>query len=81
MTMRPLLGQIVHFSSVSGACRAAMVTERGMDTGVAGVLACVTLRVFTPYGSEVRVDVPYDKDQRPGTWHFNVVDHADGCAG
>lgn len=65
--MAPSVGRVVHFIAPDGAHHAAMVTEVLPESPVCGI---VSLCVMSPDGISIKLDVPYEDNGRPGTWHF-----------
>jgi len=69
----PSVGRIVHYVAdgtpdgeyPAGVCRAAVVTEL-VTAGTPIIEICV----LTPSGVYFNRAVPYDPDQKPGTWHW-----------
>ena len=69
--MKPSVGRIVHYVSYgtpggeySSVCRAAIITE--VYEGTQAVALCV----LNPTGQFFNTTIPYDEDNRAGTWHW-----------
>ena len=63
---RPTCGRIVHYVCGTGDIWAAIVMK---DPAAPRGLR-VDLTVFGLTGPRIEEDVPYDKDNHPGSWHW-----------
>lgn len=75
VVVTPSVGRVVHYVAYgtpggefpAGACRAAIITQVPVST-ISDVR--VDLCVVNPTGFFFNLNVPYDEQQKPGSWHW-----------